>query len=128
MGKTIVIKSWVSTEVDRETKEHTERVRVSILTDGVREWAEIEDLLGQATEIINQPDLPKLIISEMSKGQFRDAIRAEVVRRDIHGNGGVDLDLVEKALLSTNRWMRRTLGTLNYTQENVLKAMEFYSI
>lgn len=89
----------------------------------------VEDFTGGALKPEEQAadeHTPRLIISDMTKGEFRLAVRKHVVALNLQGNHGVDLDKVDKAVQKTNADSRRQFGGLKYDKERVDFALSIY--
>lgn len=78
---------------------------------------------GQPVSLeIAEPQPKALVISDMTKGEYRGAVAMEVQPRTPEEIARVD-EAVQRAV----RFMRRTFGALNYTRENVQIAVKIYN-
>lgn len=72
----------------------------------------------------DQPTKPekdkKFVVQEMDKNGFRKAVAAKI-------GESADMDKVNKAVQASLRVMRRKLGELNYSTENVSIAIDIYN-
>lgn len=64
----------------------------------------------------------KLIISEFTKGEARSQIILALAALKITG----DIEKIQKAMLKTNMYLRRSIGGLNYNEEYVKKVVQNY--
>lgn len=128
--KKIEIKRWPLREKTIELGKAVYKIIGEVIQSkfGASTVYEITDLTA---EDVSQPneiqgggegEQAKLIISELTKGEART--RIIVV---LKGKGIVaDIEKVQKAMLKTNMYLRRSIGGLNYNEEYVKKAVQNY--